>query len=258
MLSDALKFFVGLVQDADTARPIPVPSDPRFARIQFGGKVESIPLSPTPREHTSDDVRTLIEFANDRNRTEADASLIVWVGDERVVLILDDDGHRIERFTVELQTTHEADTVADLASALDWRDQRSFLRLLRYDLAGVLDSPALVEAVRSVRFENGTTVTAEKQRDRESLGKSIASKVQSAAGEIPDEVGLTLRVWRNPGLDERFALRCAVEVDPALGRFALQPFPGELDRVVNLALGDLAATIRDQLDNSIPLYRGEP
>jgi hypothetical protein len=258
MLSGALKFFAGLVQDANTARPVPVPSGPRSARIQFGGKIQTIDLDPTPRDHTSDDVRTLIEFANDRHRTDPDASPVVWVGDERVVLILDDDGHRIERCTVNLQTTHEADLVADLASTFEFRGQRPFLRLLRFDLAGVLDSPALVEAVRSVRFENGTTVTAEKQRDRESLGKSIVSKVQSAAGEIPDEVGLTLRVWRNPGLDERFALRCAVEVDPALGQFSLQPFPGELDRVVNLALADLAATIRDQLDKSIPLYRGNP
>lgn len=257
MIADALKYLAELVSRGNAPVRMDVP-DPRNAYFAMGGEWFDINLPYPPRDHRPGSLDDLIALAG--RFAEGDAAVgmpIAWYGPDRVVLVVDDDFHRIERATLGLDRSDAFRALAALRDERPWFEPKPFVRLLRVGLAGTLAPGELLERVRSVRFENGAVTTAENARTRESLGREIRSKVD-ASGEIPEEVTLSVPVYRTPGEAERYPCRCAVEVDPAMGRFQLLPLPDEIERVVGLAVASIGARLRAGLPESVPCYLGSP
>lgn len=260
MLREAFEYIVGLGKQS--AAPIKLEiQDPRsVAYLMPNGNVEKIARPEAPRNHQVDslaDILLLAETMTPSGAGQGDA--VVWYDADQVVLVFDDDGHRVETATLELEGSDLFKTVVGLAGGTNAKtfDHKAFIRLLRLDLAGALDPSELLDIVRRVKFESGQVVSSNVQRGRESMGREVLSAV-SAESEIPDAVTLRVTVYRTVGETESYPLRCTVEVDSMAGRFALIPFPDEIQRVQQLAVDSIAARLADGLPDGVRAYHGRP
>lgn len=266
MLAEAMKFLTELAAKAQAPVQVAIP-DWRAIWYAAGGQHSSIPLPVQPRDHNPATLDDLIALAT-RFVGDSDGPLhvgdldepstpVVWYGEDAVVLVIDDAGYRVETATLHMQYSDAFARLMSLRAERTWFEPKPFVRLLRVDLAGTLAPGELLERVRSIRFEAGSVTTTESARTRESLGREIRSKVD-AAGEIPEEVTLSVPVFKNPGETDRYPCRCAVEVDPAMGRLQLLPLPDEIERTARLAVTSIGGRLRAGLPESVPCYRGTP
>lgn len=257
VLMDLLNRVVALALDSAAPKRLDI-ADPRNARFLTGnGEIATVALPAPPRDHAAGTLDDLINLAL-RFATEG-KSPVVWYDDAKVVLVIDDDGHRVERATLNLVTSDVFRTVEGLAATKPWLEQKPFVRLLRIDLAGAIPPVELLDRIRRVQFDNGQTVTGEVRRDRESLGRSITSKVAADNGaEIPEEVVLEVPVYSTPGERAKVPIRCAIEVDAMRGAFQLVPMPDEVESARQFAVASIAVRLGDGLNDGIPAYQGQP
>lgn len=264
MLKELLDGLVGLARDGAAPKPLDVPDARTRFYLSGAGAVSSIKLEPPPRKHQVGTLADVIALANRFREDEtaggdAIPGPVVWYGPDKAVLVIDDNGHRIEQATLTLEDSQVFRTVEALAEQKPWLEQKAFIRLLRIDLAGSLPPVELLDRVRKVTFDNGQSVLGEVRRDRESLGRQITSKVAAENGaEIPEEVTLVVPVYSTPGERDRYPVRCAVEVDAMRGAFQLVPMPDEVERARNLAVESIAERLSGDLDSGIPFYHGKP
>lgn len=235
-----------------------VESFPRARIFNVGGSLERVETPAPPRSHKALSLGALVAYANTA-QDDTTGAVVVWYGGDAVTAILNDEGHRDERVKLDLETSGPWDLLRRLEAEEPWMDLRNFTRMLRVDLADCIAPADLLEPVKRIRFENGTTVRAEVSRNRESLGREITSRVEAEAGMIPERVNLLVPVYVTPGADWTFQIRCAVETDPATGRLQLLPLAGETARVQGLADSRLAEALDQHgLEESIPRYHGRP
>lgn len=259
MLKDALDYLSGLVRQSEAPRPIAT-GDPRRLSHFIGGQIVHTALTAPPRQHkpaTLDDVISLASRFTEAP-VEPGAMPVIWIGPERVVVVLDDCRHRCETATLDLSHSTPWLRLSAIGAKLRGEplEHKAFLRLLRIELAGCLAPIDLYDKVKRVTFENGQTVTANVSRNKaESMGRAINAAV-SGEGEIPEEVTLAVPVYSTPGETARYPVRCSVEVEPLSGTFALAPLPDELAKVQALAL----TAIESRLLGSVacPVYFGQP
>ena len=257
MILDALRYLGDLAVTAATPRKLDS-GDPRLMVYTIGGGVEKIPTEPTPRNHAVFCLGDLVNIAN--RFADAASKPVVWYDEAAVVLVIDDDGHRLEKVTLGLNRSDVFTLLAEITQATPRPkyDQKAFVRLLRIDLAGTLDPVVLLDKVRKIRFENGQSVELASTRQRESMGRTITSQATCAGGDLPEEVTLQVRVYKTLGLRESYPLRCSVEVDPAEGSFRLIPLPDEIERVEQMAMTTVLGCLDDGLNEAIPRYYGAP
>lgn len=238
----------------DAAKPQALAvGDQRNATFAVGGGIETFEIPKPPRAHALGSVADLLAFAELHATEEAR----IFFGQTDVLLVLDGDGHRLERVHVELTHSKAWTRLAalDAPPSGEWLDQKKFCRLLSIELAGALPPGVLYDRVKRVSFDNGSTVTGDiKRNQQESLGRNITAKA-SGEGEIPETVTLVVPVYATHGQRATYPVTCSVEVDPARGLFCLAPLPDELSRVQSLAL----ESIREQLsEGKVPAFRGTP
>jgi len=262
VLDKALAYLAELASKA--AAPQKIDSGDR-RRISYvvNGQVVSTETAPPPRGHSVKSLADVVALANrfaadDGKATDTDGPPAVWYDENAVVLVIDDDGHRLETATLALETSDVFRVLECLAKTKAKHDQKAFIRLLRVELAGTLDPVVLLEKVRKVRFENGVTTEAVSARQRESMGRSITSQVSTDGGDLPDEVTLSVPVYKTAGERAPVPFRCSVEVDPADGTFRLLPLPDELERVRQVAVARIAERLVDGLEHGTPAYYGSP
>lgn len=251
MLKEALQYLAGLAQES--ARPTKVDiNDPSAVRYLTGsGAVVTVEVPAPPRQHEVCQLADLIALA-----ARFDGS-VVWYDEGGVVAVFDDDGHRAGRATMGLVESDLFAAVRHLAALKPAYDHKGFVRLLKITLAGTLPPSFLLDVVRRVKFDNGTVTHSESRKSRESLGREITATV-SAEGEIPDAVTLLMPVYKTLGETHPYPVRCTVEVDPLEGSFRLLPFPDEVERVQQLAIGSIAERLGEQLPDGTPCYYGRP
>lgn len=256
MIKDALEYLSKLAGRASEPKLLDSSHGRRHVYV-IGEAIHDVQVPPRPRQHSVGDLADLIALAERFSAEGTDGTPVVWYGPTGVVLVVDDQGHRLETATLRLAVSSVFAKVVELASRPSGvpYDHKPFLRLLRVELAGAMPSTELYDRVKRVAFENGQTVRADVSRNKsESLGREITSKV-SGEGEVPEEVTLMVPVYSTPGETDRYALRCAVEVDPAEGRFRLVPLPDEIERVRSLAVASIGRRLAAL---PCPSYFGEP
>ncbi len=254
MLKEGLAYLADAFQKA--AEPKVVRAFPRQLVVWSGGERSTVDVPPRPR---LDRVDTIDAFVRAAEAYAVEGESAIWVGADAAVLVIDDDDHRLDRVVLPLPTTETFQTLARLRKDQPWFEQKEFVRLLGVDLQAALPPHALLNQVRRVRFETGQVVTAAKERTRESMGREITAAVQAAEGEIPERVECVVRVHDVPLTnDVRFAIPCAVEVDPGVGRFRLTPYPDAIASVLGRSLDVIADAIRDGVGDASLVMRGGP
>jgi len=250
MIKEAFEYLVSLAKAS--VAPVEVKTgDPRVITYLVGQGPIQIAKPEPPRNHSVDTLADLIELAN---RFADDGQPVIWVGETRVILVIDDAGHRVDTVEYALEQSDAFKTLKGLHISQSWHEQKAFIRLLRINFGRALAPGLLLDRVRKVRFENSQITTAEKTRDRESMGKDITSRV-ATNDEIPESVCLELPVFE---LCEPESVQCAVDVDPSRGLFQLIPFPDEMERAVDHALMSISNVIGADVEEEVLVYRGEP
>jgi hypothetical protein len=256
MIAEALKYLTGLATIA--AAPVKIEDgDNRRIRHVINGEVIERDLPAPPRAHSVGCLADLIELAN-RFHAEESRLPVVWFDAAAVVLVIDDDGHRLEHATMKLEVSDAFAKLTELRTSKTWHEQKDFVRLLRIDLAGTLEQTVLLERVRKLKFENGVITSSEVGRQKESLGREITSRVEAGQGELPEEVLLSVPIYKTLGETERHPVRCSVEVDPPMGRLRLMPLPDEIERVRYMAIGSIEDRLEEGLKEGLPAYYGRP
>lgn len=70
--------------------------------------------------------------------------------------------------------------------------------------------------------------------------------------EIPDEVLLDVKIYKDPALLTRRTIVCTLETDPQQGKLALIPFAGELETAMDKEMLDLGELLRASVRGSRP------
>lgn len=252
MIVEALNFLTSL--KAAALSPQAVHETRTTKVVRADGATYTYDKDVPPRGHKADTLDDLAALAN-RFKQE-DRTPVVWYNEDGVNLVINDGEHRDDVVGLKLTRSNLFNAIV----ALDprrWYDPKSFIRLLRVELAGALDSQTLLDPVRRVKFENGATASFEKTRSRESLGREITSSVKTEV-EIPEYVVLRAPIYTTPGVQTEVSIRAAVEVDPAMGQFQIAVLPDEIQKAVNVVMGVLGETLSAELDSEIPSYQGSP
>lgn len=267
MLDAALKFLYERFGEASKPVKLDV-SDPRQVHYLYNGVDHGFALPVPPRDHavaTLDDLIALAKrFAGEGKvaiePAEGEAAdppdVVVWYDEDRVVLVIDDAGHRVERATFALDKSEVFRTIIELRNA-QWLPHADFCRLLRVALKPALAPADLLSAVKAITFENGSIVAASSDRGTESIGRSIKVMVHEVA-KIPEDVALYARVYRNPGETTEYRVACAVEIKPEHGALRLVPLPDAVEEAVEQAVTGIGRRLVDALGEDVPCYRGAP
>jgi len=248
MILEALEF---LRDQANAAvEPKAVHEDATVKILFVNGERHEVEKPTPPRSHN---VQSLDEVLALAKRFAAD-SPVVWYGSTGVQLVIDDGAYRVDRATLTFVPTAQWQTVKSLGPKV-WFDQAAFVRFLRIELKGLTEDGVLLDRVKSLTWKTGSTTNQTVGFGKASLGRSIEAEVKST-GDIPEEIGLVVRVHNNPGEDERFTVRCAVDINEDEQKLRLIPFPDEIARVERLVVASIADRLRSGLPESVPCYHG--
>jgi len=238
---------------------LPQERDGRYGVVDADGSFQVVDAAPDFRRHqiaSVDEVAAYVAYASER----LGANPVVWYDDNLVQIVLDDtpESSRRDCTTVHLLQTPQWKLLIDLAAASRSWSQKQFIRLLRIELSGCLgqDGPEIIKVLRTIDYGSATAGKGNIQHGRESLGQELESEVRSAAGEIPEQILLRVRTFKDPALDSKWPIRCAIEIDSRSGEFELCPLPDELEEAMVEQL-DVIGTL---LNNSVqcPIFRGRP
>jgi hypothetical protein len=261
MLKEALEY-LGSLKEA-TAAPQKLPSHPWMERVFVGGSVATFEAVPLPRKHTASTLADIVALAN-RFKTGVDLrdpdlceyQPVVWYDENHVVLVIDDQSHRLHTVTLDLVSSDTFIVVKRLRATKEWYSQPDFVRLLRIELAGTLDNATLLDKARRLKIGQ-TAETTVGRRDA-----SWGNEIKSLAGQDddpPDQVTLQLPVYKTPGETDPVYVACTVEVEVAQPKpFRLLPMPDEIERVFGLRMASIAERLKEGLDDGIPCYWGRP
>jgi len=247
MLQEALELIQQTAVKAAGAEILAIPGDGRKAYVVIDNEIREIDVEPPNRKHVVHTLDDIINFAK-----HGWQQAVVWHGENAVTLILDDSDRR-DYVVLPFTKSDKFLTLGKLAVEQPWLDQKSFIRLLRFDLG--LDNLKVVAPFRRLQWETGAKVDSQVNRGDAKIGKSIVEKVEGV-DQLPDEIDVPTPVYSESGEREEYLVRCGIEIDAANQRLQLVPLPDELARVVDLA----QASIRRRLESSLqcPIYYGNP
>jgi hypothetical protein len=159
---------------------------------------------------------------------------LVLIDCERVVGILDESKKR-GRVYLGLEKSRAAKALTALGNPTD---QKKLIGFLREELAGCVEEKFLA-IVRRLDFSRRNDGNSSIQHGRESLGRSVEAAVQSAEGQVPEIVVVTLPAWGSIEFDSTIQLRCAVHVDAVAEKISIRPIGEELEIAVNFVMSKL-------------------
>lgn len=260
MIKEALEYLANLGKATTKPELIPMGEGNDDERVFIlNGEVHKFPVRPLPRCHNVDSLDDLMaaaeRFATLNDVDDAGLPSIFYDVD-RVQLVIDDSGHRRNSFTFDLE-------LSNLVQALhchdgQWFDQKSFLRVLKVDLRGTVDSVGFIDAVKCLKFENSATTTGVIDRSKESMGRDLKSSVSSKGDELPEVITFNIPVFGSFGERERHLIQAAVETEAVSARIRYVVLPEEYDRAVEAHLATINERLRERLGESVHIYHGRP
>lgn len=247
-LTDAIEKIGSLAVQASGAKAITMTLDKGRATL-FNSQTGELSFTDVPQP-PPDIVVTGIEYLVDAIGDYGDTEGTAWVSEDRITVLF--DARRIGRAVLPLRLNP---AIGVLKSLKD-KTPVNLRKLLRVDLFGLEISPAdFVAVISNLKFEATQTHDVKLQKNDESIGKSIRSKV-TAESEIPDSVSFVLSVY--PDLTEvqsDVTIRCEVVTDAGSGTVSVIPYPGEIERGIQSVSRGIASYL-DAESNIWNVYCG--
>lgn len=132
-------------------------------------------------------------------------------------------------------------------------DQRDFVRLLQYELQ--VDS-AHVTPFRKMDFVALASSSGEVTRIKDRMGREISASVASDE-PLPDDVPITVEIFRETGERARYCLVAAVEVDLRGQRLVLLPDALKMAEIVEEHLRGIRVRLEKGLEGKGSIFYGE-
>lgn len=251
-----------------TVREIAITRWPGYVTAIASGEsaIEFRLTPPAERRHALHSVDSLIEFIS-RAKAAKHNSVVqavekpaeptppetcVWIGPERVTVVLDD----ATRYDLATMLMAKSEPFA-LISSPDLRrprTQRDFITLLRTTLAPCIGGSNLLALCRNLKFTNNVAGAANIQQGRESLGRQIVNEVLGEEA-MPELVDLNVRLYDVAGMTKLRRIQCALIIDAAAGTLSLHPLPSQIVSAVDEELSELQSRIVGE--TGAPCYLGD-
>lgn len=258
MIAEALKL---LLEQGKSLAPqyVKIPGEPdHCGYLLQNGEMNDIECRPHPRRHQAADLESLCAYA--RDRTHRDFRPSVWYSRTGIVLVIDDSTRRdvVEfKLTPSPQLDYLRATSKLGAVALAQKALVLLLRTTFFDCA----PPDLLNIIRAVRWNVGSTGEQTVGHGKSSVGKQLLAEIQGADA-IPEYVRFTIPMWtgyRAPSQE----IVCALEPDPETQTFRLIPLPLAVENATLRAEDDLQTCLLERLagdadETCVDIYRGTP
>lgn len=258
MIKDALEYLAHLGKE--TTRPIEIPmgsGNLHEKTFVLDGEFHTLEVLPPPRAHTVESLEDLM-LAAERfaasNSTAGVGMPSIFYNADGVQLVIDDADHRVNSFTFGLDPSEQIDSLKRFNS--QWLDQKSFLRALKFDLRGTINSPGLLEAIKTLKFDNSATTVGVIDRSKESMGRELKSSVQSKGEELPEEITFGIPIYGNSGERTPYYIGAALETDAVQARLRYCLLPGHYDMAIESHLEDINQRLRERLEDKAHIYNG--
>lgn len=214
----------------------------------FGDKCEVVDVPPKERRHRVETLDDLVRAVT----TYIQAVASIWHSDEKIIAIVDDDAIR-NRVYMPL-------TFSDQFRALQKGslifDQVGIVRFLRVVMDGA-GAETLVPTFRKITFKRGSQTKGNLNHGDESMGREIESLVENSK-EIPETITLHVPVYDSYGLNNRRAIRLAVEIDANQERFTLTVLADELKTAIQLQQVQIHEWLTDSAGDTTSVFWGDP
>src|SRR3990167_1663793 len=218
---------------------------------ELAGEVNYQDVPVPERSHAVDSVSDLIAASKRWN-----VDPVIWISSAAVTLVINDKSDREDRVRLALKHGAIFSVVAALAQKPKL-SQEGLILLLRTTLRGAVNQPAILAAVRKVKFRISKTGHSDLQHGNESLGHEIESEVTGAEG-IPDGLTISMPVFCNPGEEaKRYSLALTLDIIVKDQTFALRPQEDELQHVLVEATESIRKEIVEALPG-VPVLFGSP
>jgi len=173
---------------------------------------------------------------------------IVYYSAQSVRIVLDTDYQSDRCVTCSLSHTPVWGQLSVIKTTTF--EQEGLLRFLRFHIGeDNLDEAGrkLVNWLRTVEIRTGETATRNIGTGRESLGRAVDSEVKSLAGEMPEQITISARVFTDRALRERQHVPCLVDFSPLRKEFRIVPEPNAIEDAVDHELAALEVFLVDAI-----------
>ncbi len=258
MIAEAIERVTELAHDANAVEQLNVPGQPpHLPYVRVGNEVRKLELDPPDRAVQLDCLVDLIDLAKqhfDKDIAEAKRQA-VFFNDDNAQLVFDTDTGR-ERAVVVFESSREWKWILERIKEpkVGQRDLRDALRVIFPDAYS--EDSQIVAQVSSIGWQVNEGAHQNLDRDNESMGASIAKKVESSVGMPPERFTLNIRRWTNPDTPEREPITVLIDPDHACRCFRVVPIETSLIEFRQTTLGHVAGQLRKALDKVCPVYQG--
>jgi hypothetical protein len=250
LIADALKYLVSLGQKSAEIKTVQLPGGRRLTA--WGEDTEICPDDPEPINDVlttmADLEQWLIDYATD------EGAPVVFVGANRITALCHREREH-EKLSCKVPLEHSK-AWHSVLKLLGGMKHREFVRELRGPLNGAVD-PKYLPIFRNLDFARASSVARGVTNTGEKLGRSVESLAQSASGEIPDQLQVTLPVYRLDAISNQ-VVRCGVEIDPDNETIRFIPVGDDLEEAIDMARRQIVAWINQHKPASVTVFSGEP
>ena len=244
MIHDALKYLVGLGVKSVKPELIDLPGNK--VGLFVNGELQTFDGDNRRVNSAIGNIESLMHWM-----TEQEGLRQIWVKGDIVVGDLDAHlPHKCQHVVLELirsQAFLMLQAWVDTPAA-----QKSVVRMLRGPLDGCFDAGYL-SVFRALDFSRRSDGTKTIEHARESLGRSVESRAQSAGGEIPQTLVFDVPVF-TCGLGAE-KLRFAVDVDAENERISINPIGDCMEDAQQVAREKLVGFLTERLPD-VEVYLG--
>jgi len=249
---DALELIQKTAQSAQQAKQLfnneCRPLDARKAYYQVGDRIETIDVPPEPRGHEVGTLDDLIRYAK---RSDTDHEPVIWHSAGLVELVLDDADRR-DMVTLPLSYSSPFVRITGLARQSKPMPQAELIRLLRVDLNV---APLAIAPWRRLNWSQNKTAIGQVDHGTDRLGNDIQSKVTGTA-DLPDELVVSVPVYRNPGLRMEQPIRLAIELNTMEETIRVTPLPMEIELAADAVQQHIRERLVAGLGEDFPIFMG--
>jgi len=253
MLAELVRELVGLGRSSTGVEFHTTPECPTKVWVQHGDVLEEIEVQPPLRRHRLAGFHDLVAALKDPAIAPAPE---VFVAKDRVAVLLD-RSKRHEVVDVVLTETKRLQLCMDLEARPRSMQPKDAVKMLRLELHSG-NHQHVIDALSNLDFQRTSDGRSQVGHGKESLGKSVEARVQQA-DKVPEKFTVGCPVWTTTGFTRYgVTIEFGVFLNPEAMTVELRVLSDEIERVRNLALGDVANDLREALEGKVPVFLGTP
>jgi hypothetical protein len=248
MLKDVLEYIFETAREDANPKPHMIPTGPLTRMMIMKGQAEDVVLQAPSLQRTAHTLTSVVQLV----KTYGDYAA-VYVYEKGIEVILD-DSDRVETVVMQFELSDQFKALMELKHGVV---QKKLVRALRTTLAGCVGREDFLQICRQIEFDVNRASRGEFSNTKESLGRSVEREVRAKAGEMPEEVFVTVPLYSVPhDVNTNITLQCAVMLDIEAETIALEPTGNSLMREKKAVIDAIAAKIKDDLGEDAIVVAG--